>query len=89
MIMIAMDQPETIYLRRRAPDQPVWRWIACTDYPVPMPLRFLVTQERVHVGRESAQSVLDWLHGERFHEDGALPVEVVDRDGRPVALAAA
>jgi hypothetical protein len=86
-----MKSPPTIYLRKRDPEQPIWRWIAVTDYPVPFPLRSLVAKDRLYIGTESAQSVLDWLEHEHFGDDepgtARMPVEIVDHFGRPVSLA--
>ncbi len=91
-----VNPPPAIYVRRRDPEQPLWRWIAVTDYPVPLPLQLLARRHQIHIGPEAALTVLEWLHGEGFsdEEPGAsrMPVEIVDLRGRrvdPTDLAAA
>lgn len=58
---------------------------------MPTLLRFLVTQDRIFLGPESARAVLDWLRSLHFDDDepgsARTPVEVVDYDGNPISLA--
>lgn len=88
--------PPTIYVRKRDPEQAIWRWIAVTDYPVPLPLQVLAREHQLYIGPDAAMTVLEWLRGEGFgdEEPGAsrMPVEIVDLRGRrvdPADLAAA
>jgi hypothetical protein len=88
--------PAAIYVRRRDPEQPIWRWVAVTDYPVPLPLQLLARRHRISVSADAAMTVLDWLRGEGFGDDetGAarMPVDIVDVVGArvdPTDLAAA
>jgi hypothetical protein len=78
----------SIYVRKRDPEQPLWRWIAVTDYPVPLPLRFLAREHQLFIGPDAAMTVLEWLRDEGFGDDepGAppMPVEIVDLRGRRV-----
>ena len=91
-----VNSSASIYVRKRDPEQPIWRWIAVTDYPVPLPLQVLAREHQLYIGPEAALTVLEWLRGEGFGDEEAggsqMPVEIVDLRGRrvdPSDLAAA
>jgi hypothetical protein len=86
-----MELPPTVYLRKRWAEQAFWDYAKVAKESVPLALQFLVTQDRVFVGVESARRILDYFHslGFRDGERGHIrtPVEVVDYDGNAVSLA--
>jgi hypothetical protein len=87
-----MDSPATVYLRKCDPDQPFWQWVVVNDdRPIPVPLRFLVAENKVLCGVEGAQRVLDYLAALGFGETepgtARMPVEVMDGDGNLIARA--
>jgi hypothetical protein len=90
-IIRGVELPVTVYLRKRWAEQAFWEYVASTENPVPTPLRFLVTEDRVLVGADTAHRVLDYFHGLGFRDyvlgHVRTPVEVVDYDGNPVPLA--
>jgi hypothetical protein len=83
-----------VFLQKRDPEQAFWGWaeIASPQALPFMPVRGLATVDRVKVSEPYARRVLAYLRHElqMAEEDTPnirCPVEMLDEDGQPLALA--
>jgi hypothetical protein len=73
-----------IYLQMRAADHPFWLFAENRPELVPFGVSQLADGNRSPTNAQYARHVLAFLR--RYYDDDEMPVEVVDYDGRPVAL---